>query len=90
MKKVLNEWGDNEDFGLDQLDDDRVRMMTVQGPEKNKSLTREEEKELNDALKYVIDTPKNTSMIWGVIFALFMLFAWPLIWVFVAHFIFHF
>jgi len=48
-------------------------------------LTREEKKELNNALKDVTDAPFNTS----ALFALFIIFIYPLIWVAVAHFLFH-
>jgi len=41
---------------------------------------------MNDALEDITDTPKD----WQAAFALFMLIGWPLIWILIAHFAFHF
>jgi len=49
-------------------------------------LTRQEKKELTSALNEITDTPSNKA----ALFALFMLFIYPLIWVLIAHFAFHF
>ena len=49
-------------------------------------LTWKEKRELNNALKDVTNAPSEGS----ALFALFMLIGWPLIWVAIVHFMFHF
>ena len=49
-------------------------------------LSRKEKKEMNDALKDITYTSKD----WQAAFALFMFIGWPLIWILIAHFAFHF
>jgi hypothetical protein len=41
---------------------------------------------MNDALEDITDTPKD----WQAAFALFMFIGWPLVWILIAHFVFHF
>ena len=90
--KYTNEWGDKQDFGLDEpmtvvvKKSDLLKASVIKDGETTRPLSRQEKKELDNALKDITDTSKD----WQAAFALFMFFGWPLIWIFIAHFVFHF
>ena len=90
--KYTNEWGDKQDFGLDEpmtvvvKKSDLLKASVIKDGETTRPLTKQEKKELDNALKDITDTPKD----WQAAFALFMLIGWPLIWILIAHFAFHF
>jgi hypothetical protein len=90
--RYTNEWGDKEDFGLDDpkaivvKKEDLLNMSVVQEGDDTRPLTRKEKRELNDVLNQAVGKPSHRE---GII-NLIVLVSWTIFWILVSHYVFHF